>query len=512
MIAVEAGSSSAIPRLAMRGISKSFGGMPVLRDVDMEVAPGEVHGLVGQNGAGKSTLTRILAGSYQNYRGSIWIDGESVVMRSPREALKHGVAVIYQELSLVDTMTVAENIVLGAEPGTVRLNRGAIRTDARRLLENVGMAGDVPLDAVVGSLSAAMREYVEIAKALTKNAKVLVLDEPTARLPEHERVQLASLIKRIAERGTGVIFISHILDEILDVASRVTVLRDGRVVESRSAGDFHVTSLSAALLGETKVAVAKNERRGSSVAAEVVLLASSLSGGYQVRDVSFALHRGEIIGLAGLVGSGRTTLARLLVGATTMTSGSVEYRGRIVRFRSPGQALRSGIVLVPGDRQEQGVFGQLSAADNLTLMMIGARGTRFGHVGYRSLGTKVADAMDNFEVHPSNSHRAASTFSGGNQQKLLLARAMLAQPTVLVVDQPTAGVDVGTKAQIYNMLHDVAAAGNGILVISDDLDEVLALSDRVLVMRLGRVVEAFDRDAMSREAVLDLLTVESRAA
>jgi ABC-type sugar transport system ATPase subunit len=495
----------------MRGITKSFAGVRVLRDVDIEVAVGEVHALVGQNGAGKSTIARILAGGYADYQGSIKIDGDPVDMRSPRAALNDGVAVIYQELSLVDQMTVAENILLGVEPGRVRFRGRALRARAGHLLEAVGMADDLPLDAVVGTLSAALRQRTEIAKALTKNAKVVVLDEPTARLPIPDRERLGALIQRIARSGTALILISHLLEEVLQVASRVTILRDGAVVESGPTARFDLLTLSSALLGRQLVREEHTPRGGRHFTGEPLLRVTAVTGGHQVRDVSFALHRGEIVGLAGLVGSGRTTLLRMLVGATSMKSGSVQLQGRIVRFRGPGEALRAGVALVPEDRRAQALFRGLSATDNLTLMVLAGRGTRFGFVG-RGLRRKVRDTIENFEVRPADEDRKGGTFSGGNQQKLVLARAVLASPRILLVDQPTAGVDVGTKAQIHTILRDLAEAGHGVIVISDDLDELIALSDRMIVMRAGRVVGEQQQGAVQREALIELMALGRGAA
>jgi ABC-type sugar transport system ATPase subunit len=518
------------PRLVMQGITKSFGDVSVLRGVDLELAPGEIHGLVGQNGAGKSTLMRILAGAYAGYGGSVEIDGAPVRLGSPREAARHGVAVIYQEFSLVPQLSVADNIMLGAEPGKVTFRGKAVRQAAANLLETVGLTDGIPLDAEVGTLSAAVRQRVEIAKALTRNASVLVLDEPTARLAGPDREQLFTLMRRIAAAGTTLIFISHFLDEILDVTTRLTVLRDGGVVESGDTSRFDAVSLSTAMLGRQLIAAGTAAAKTAAAPrpdSPVLLSATGVTGGRQVRDVSLAIHAGEVVGVAGLVGSGRSTLAQIMVGAMPLREGALELRGKPMRLRSPRAALRAGIALVPEDRRVQGLVGTSPASENVTLMTLAASrrsndagdgsGTpggiagRFGVVGRRGLRRMAREAIAEFEVRPPDAELSASAFSGGNQQKLVLARAVLARPDVLIVDQPTAGVDVGTKAQIHKIIRDLAESGKGVLVISDDIDELLALSDRLMVMRSGAIVTEYSRDAATHDKLVGTMSTGTAA-
>jgi ribose transport system ATP-binding protein len=496
------------PRLVMQGITKSFGDVNVLRGVDLNLAPGEIHGLVGQNGAGKSTLMRILAGGYADYGGSVEIDGAPVRLGSPREAARHGVAVIYQEFSLVPQLSVADNIMLGAEPGKVTFRGKAVRRTAAGLLETVGLADGIPLDAEVGTLSAAVRQRVEIAKALTRNARVLVLDEPTARLAGPDREQLFTLMRRIAADGTALIFISHFLEEVLDATTRLTVLRDGTVVEAGDTSGFDAVSLSTAMLGHQLVAAeagAAHSAAASRPDSPVLLSGTALSGGRQVHDVSFAIHSGDVVGLAGLVGSGRSTLAQMLVGAVPARDGVLEVRGKAVRLRSPRAALRAGVALVPEDRRVQGLVGTSPASENVALMALVTG--RVGTVGGRGLRQMARKAITELEVRPPNAELSAAAFSGGNQQKLMLARAILAQPDVLIVDQPTAGVDVGTKAQIHKIIRDMAESGKGVLVISDDIDELLAVSDRLMVMRSGTLVTEFTQAAASRDKLIAAMTI-----
>jgi ABC-type sugar transport system ATPase subunit len=507
------GRGAGEPRLELRGITKAFGDVTVLQAVSLQLARGEIHGLLGQNGAGKSTLTRVLAGGYPDYQGTVHIDGQLAEMRSPHASQKHGVAVIYQEFSLVRQLTVAENILLGVEPDRVAYRGKVVRNHAARLLDEVGMADEVPLDAVVAGLSTSMQQRVEIAKALSRNAKVLILDEPTSRLGGAEREHLFALMRRIAAGGTAMVFISHFLEEVLAVTSRLTVLRDGSVVADGPSSNYDSASLGSALLGhalEQREAVEAHKsesRRGAAL-----LSASGLACGHRVKGVSLTVHAGEIVGVAGLVGSGRTTLAKALVGAVRVDAGVVECHGRPVRFKSPKQALKAGVALVPEDRRAQGLIGVLSASENVVLMSLAKRPSKFGFVSPGGLRTTAMRAIEQFEVRPAEEDRRGSLFSGGNQQKLVLARAILADTDVLVIDQPTAGVDVGTKAQIHRILRAAADDGKAILCISDEIDELLALSDRLVVMRDGRLIAECNRGEVGREELITMMSARAANA
>ncbi len=487
-------------RLALRKVTKAFGSIEVLHGIDMEVQSGEIHGLVGQNGAGKSTITKILAGGYPDYGGRIELDGEQVNLANPRAARRSGIAVIYQEFSLVPQMTVAENIVLGDEPGGQIYGPRLARKAAAELLERTGMAAEPRLDAVVHSLSAAEQQRVEIAKALTRDARVVVLDEPTARLAEPERVQLFALMRQIAQRGASLIFISHFLEEVMEVTDEITVLRDGSVVAHGPTSGVTAASLSTALVGrELAKETATGSKRGAAGAE--MLRAVGLSGGRQVHDASLVLHTGEILGLGGLVGSGRSSLARMLVGALRPTSGELFVRGELVHFRTPREALRHGIALVPEDRRTQGIVQTSSIGTNLMTMSLAAKRSTLGLVQPRDARRRVREAVARFEVRPADEHRIVGTLSGGNQQKVVLARAVLADPDILVVDQPTAGVDVGTKTEIHAMLRDLAAEGKAVLVVSDDVEELVTLAQRIVVMRRGEIVAECGPDIGTPELV-----------
>jgi ribose transport system ATP-binding protein len=508
MSSSEGSSVTANPasRLELREITKAYGEVTVLRDVSMELARGEIHGLLGQNGAGKSTLTRVLAGGFSDYRGTVRIDGEVVSLRSPTAAQKHGIAIIYQEFSLVSQLTVAENMLLGVEPGRVAYSGRRTRERAEALLAAIGMAGEIPVNSLVANLNTSMRQRVEIAKALSRDARVLVLDEPTSRLGAAERDQLFALMRRIASAGTSLIFISHFLEEVLAVTTRLTVLRDGAVVAEGASGSYDRQSLSSALLGQAlEEQEATEARSAASVRGEAVLTASGLACGRRVRDISLAVHAGEIVGVAGLIGSGRTTIVKALVGAVPIEAGVVAVRGKPVRFKSPKQALRAGVALVPEDRRAQGLVGVLPASENIVMMGLIRRPSRLGFVGSAGLRASAKAAITQFEVRPPEERRAAMTFSGGNQQKLLLARAILADTDVLLIDQPTAGVDVGTKAQIHRILRAAAGRGKAILIVSDEIDELLGLSDRLVVMRDGRLIAERARGEIERHDLIELI-------
>jgi ribose transport system ATP-binding protein len=506
MSAQHDGHDAVVPRLALHDITKAFGDVTVLHEVSLELAAGEIHGLLGQNGAGKSTLTRVLAGGHPDYRGTVEIDGERVSLQSPQQSQRNGIAIIYQEFSLVPQLTVAQNILLGVEPGRLTYSARDIHKRAAVLLERIGMEGEVPLHAIVEGLSTSMQQRVEIAKALSRDARVLVLDEPTSRLGGDDRQRLFELMDRIAAGGTALMFISHFLEEVLDVTSRVTVLRDGRVVERGYSENYTPSSLSTALLGETLEAQeakeAKETERTLGGRGAKLFEATDVACGHRVRGASLALHAGEIVGLAGLMGSGRTTLAKALVGAIPLKTGEIRLRGEPVRFRSPGAALRAGVALVPEDRRAQGLVGVLPARDNMVLMSMIRQKASLGIIRPGPLRKLADGAITDFEVRPGEPERPAATFSGGNQQKLLLARAVLSGAEVLIIDQPTAGVDVGTKAQIHRILRALAGEGKAILMLSDEIDELLGLSDRLLVMREGELVAEHDRGGVERSELI----------
>jgi ABC-type sugar transport system ATPase subunit len=495
-------------RLQLSGLTKQFGPTVVLDHVSLEVRAGEVHGLIGQNGAGKSTLVKTLAGLYPDHDGTVTVDGEQAGLNNPRQARAEGIAVIYQEFSLVPEMSIAENLLLGREPGLWRYSERAIRKQAQSLVDTVGIEIGQSVDASVSGLSPAVRQRVEIVKALAQDIKILIMDEPTARLSEAERRSLFRVVRELADRGVGLVFISHFLDEVRDVTDWLTVMRNGRVVASERTKSLSVGQMAALMLGEDFQQFLQGERetRHAGDAGEIVLQAESIGSGDRLRGVDISLRAGEIVGVAGLVGSGRTRLCRLLSGVEQPTSGRIRVRGRDVKLSSPRKAIANGIVLIPEDRKYQALSMTSPLSENLSLMALYRRLGRLGVVRRRSVRQLSERLVRELEVSPSNIDALAGTLSGGNQQKVVLGKAFAAAPSVFIIDQPTAGVDVGTKAQIHRLLRERADNGAAILVVSDDIDELYAVSDRFHVMRRGEVIWQGAVAEVSRDDLVELIS------
>ncbi|GAA3625576.1 sugar ABC transporter ATP-binding protein [Nonomuraea rosea] len=492
--------------LEMTGIRKSFASGEVLHGVDLTVEHGEIHALIGHNGAGKSTLMKILGGVHPDHGGTIAIDGKPVSVRTPKEAIEHGIAVIYQDFSLVPQLTVAENIALGREPrlgAAALVNHKELAARSAREAARVGI--DLPMDQPVGRLGVAGQQLTEIVRALAQEPRILVMDEPTARLAPNERERLFAIMRDLAARGVGIVYISHFLDEITSVADRITVLRDGDVVARLDAGETDADGLARLLVGDD---VAEHQR---------VTAATPPSGdvtpALEVTDlvvagrppISLRVAPGEIVGIAGLVGSGRSRLAKAIVGATPST-GTVAVAGRTLRRRTPARAARAGVLLIPEDRKAQGLVMTGTVQDNIELTALGGELTRAGLVRRAARRRLVADAVKRFQVRPADSGRIVDTLSGGNAQKVLLARAAAAGPKVLLLDQPTAGVDVGAKAEIARQIEQLARDGMAVVLISDDLDELLALTSRLLIMHTGALTATLSTADVDRPGLLSAIS------
>jgi len=489
----------------MRGISKSFDGVPVLSGGDFEVRRGEVHALAGGNGAGKSTLMKILQGVYSLDAGEIEIDGQPVRLTSIQDARAAGIGMVFQEFSLVPTLTVAQNIALGTEPrgpsGLIR-DREAIRR-AREVFAE--MEVDVDPRAVVGDLGTAYWQLTEIAKALSQQARILIMDEPTASLAKHEADTLFELVGRLTERGISVIYISHRMDEVYRIADRITVLRDGRWLFTEPLSEITPERIVEGIVGkEIEGPLAYSERAGRAANPEPLLELDAVSAGPRVREISFTVGRGEIVGLAGLMGSGRTELARVLFGIDPVRSGAIRLRGRAVTLRGPQDAIDAGIALIPEDRRAQGLVLEHSVRENLTLPLLKSvsRGPLLSDRRGRSLARKL---IDRFAIKVANPERPVRLLSGGNQQKVVIAKWLGTDPTVLVMDEPTAGVDIGTKNEILATVRRLADEGVAVLIISSEYPELLAVSDRVVVLREGAVHRVLDRSAIPDENHLQLV-------
>jgi ABC-type sugar transport system ATPase subunit len=466
----------------MQRISKSFPGVQALCAVDLDVRPGEVHALLGENGAGKSTLIKILGGVYQPDQGSILLDGRTTAFHSPRAARGAGVAIIYQEFSLVPSLTVAENLCLGREPhcgGWVR--SGLQRRQAERALQQLGV--QLPLDATCDSLSVAQQQLVEIAKALTQEARVLVMDEPTTTLMPDDVARLFHVIDELRQQGIAIIYISHRLEEIDRLADRVTVLRDGQNVATWARGAWTRPSLIEAMVGRQ---LEQEFPKQVAPRGAPRLVVRDLHRGDAVRGVSFQVHAGEVLGLTGLVGSGRTETARLIFGADRATRGTVALDGRTLRLRSPRDAIQAGICLLTEDRKRQGLLLGRSVLENFALPNLPSLATA-GVVNVRRERAAWAGHAQTLQIKVPTPETLAAHLSGGNQQKVVLAKWLQRQADVIIFDEPTRGIDVGAKYEIYLLINQLAQAGKAILMISSELPEVLGMSDRILVMHQGRI-------------------------
>ena len=490
--------------LALQGVSKSFGSIAVLHGVDLALEPGEVHALIGENGAGKSTIMKILGGFLSPTEGQVMLDGRPVQFAAGPEAEAAGIVVIHQEFNLAPDLSVAANIFLGREPGGFRLDHAAMRAGAQALLDR--LHSPIRPEALIRHLSVPDRQMVEIAKALSRRARVLIMDEPSAVLTHREVGALYEQIDRLRAEGVAILYCSHRLDEVAHLADRITVLRDGRVVRRALRGELTEDGMATAMVGrELQDFYPPKGHPG----AEVALEARGLTVPGRVHGVDLALRRGEVLGIAGLVGSGRTELAEGLVGLRA-ASGEVRVDGRPVRIASLRDAFAAGIAYLTEDRKEAGLLLEKPLRENLTLAVL----ERFG--GWR-IDTAAEDAaLDrataDFDIRAPSRSMAAGKLSGGNQQKLLLAKTMLTEPRIVIIDEPTRGIDVGTKRQIYAFIRRLAEEGRSVIVISSEMPEVIGLSDRVLVMREGRVAGIVEGDALTEETIVRLAMGVKEAA
>jgi ribose transport system ATP-binding protein len=474
----------ATPVLEMKGITKRFHGVPALQNVNLTLYPGEVHALMGENGAGKSTLMKILAGAYSADEGEIWVNGQPLNITDPGTARRAGINLIYQELNVAPNLTVAENIFMGSELRRGQLlDREGMRREATRVLQTLG-ASFAP-DDLVSSLSIAEQQQVEIARALKDNSRILVMDEPTAALSDRETEHLFEVIHRLRNDGIAIVYISHRMEEVYALANRVSVLRDGQYIGSLDRSEISPDRLVQMMVGRPMQDFYEHQRQ--TTPGSVVLEVRQMGDGRKVQPTDLVLRAGEIVGLAGLVGAGRTELSRLIFGADPKTSGEVFLNGKKLDIRAPGDAIAAGIGYVPEDRKDQGLFLEMSSGKNIILNIL-KQDAKAGVINWGTLGKIANSAVEDFNIRLANLEIRAMDLSGGNQQKLLLARWLAIKPRVLLLDEPTRGVDIGAKSEIYRIISDLAKQGVAVLMVSSELSEVIGLSDRVLVMRQGQLV------------------------
>lgn len=487
----------------MRSVSKSFNGVPVLKDVDFDVRKGEVHALAGGNGAGKSTLMKILQGVYQADAGEILIGGKPAAINTIQDAKAAGIGMVFQEFSLIPSLTVAQNIFLAAEPlsGGFIDDREAVRR-ARAIFAE--MEVDVDPRAEVSRLGTAYWQLTEIAKALSQDARVLIMDEPTASLARHESEALFELIDRLKRRGISIIYISHRMDEVYRLADRITILRDGSRLLTEPLTAVTPEQIVEGIVGKKIEGQLSYRARDHTQHESAPLLeVRGLTAGPRVQDVSFTLRPGEILGLAGLMGSGRTELARTLFGIDRVESGEILLRGKRVKLSSPQQAISAGIALIPEDRRAQGLVLDHSVRDNLLLPLLSQiqRGPLLDAGAGKELSSSL---IKKFAVKVAHPHRPVRLLSGGNQQKVVIAKWLGTNPDILILDEPTAGVDIGTKSEILDMIRELASAGKAVIVISSEYPELLAVSDRVLVLKDGSILRDIPRSDIADEEYLQL--------
>ena len=494
----------------MRAIVKNFGPVEVLKTVDMDIVAGEVHALAGENGAGKSTLMKVLQGVHPITSGTIEVQGERVDIRSTADAERAGIGMVFQEFSLIPSMTVAQNIFLNREiKGAAGLiDDRAAEKAAQDLFDGLGVTIDPK--ARVENLGTAYWQLIEIAKALAKNASVLVMDEPTASLAKHEVGKLFELIETLKARGIAIVYISHRMDEIRRVADRITVLRDGHVVLASELGELSAADIIEAIIGRRLASDLVYRDRDLSADAPVLLEARDIASTRVLESVSLTVRAGEIVGLAGLMGSGRTEFARVVAGMDRPSRGALSIDGKPIRFSSPIAAQNAGVALIPEDRREQGLVLEHSVSDNLTLPVLDRVKSGF-LLSTRKLRELTVQLVGQFAVKVADPFAPISQLSGGNQQKVVVAKWINTEPRILVMDEPTAGVDIGTKTEILDIVRDFASQGNAVLFISSELPELLAVADRIVVFRGGRSDRELDRTDIESEEQLQLI-IQGEAA
>lgn len=489
-----------MPTLRATGITKTYGGTVALRDASIDVLPGEVLGLVGENGAGKSTMIKVVSGATQPDRGTIELDGQPVSFRGPRDAIARGIAVVHQELSIAPHLSVAENIGLGQLPRTGGIvRRKLVDETAERILDRLGTRLD--LRAPAGRLSIARQQIVEIARALARDVRVLMLDEPSTVLGYDDLDSLYEVVDRLRKQDVGIVYISHRIPELFALTDRMTVLRDGRLIATTATSQLDEDTLITQMTGR-KIQSGHLERSGT--AGEPLLRLEGVSDGRTVRNADLTVRRGEIVCLTGLVGAGRTEIIQMVAGAATPTRGTITFAGREYPRLTSRLAKRLGIGYLPESRRDSGVLGNRSIFENIVVAGMSMSGrSRFGVLRRKRLRSEVDELVAQLRIKCRDLAQPIADLSGGNQQKVLIARWLMADPDLLIFDEPTRGIDVGTKAQIYSILQSLADQGKGLLVVSSEAEEVLRIADRIIVVREGRTVAELHGEDMTAERITE---------
>lgn len=482
-----------VPAIEARGIDKRFDGVHALKGARLDVRSGEIHALLGENGAGKSTMIKVLTGLYDSDAGTIWRDGEEVAFANVRAANRAGVVALYQELSIIPSLTVAENILLGEQTprraGIVQW--GALRKQAREQLQRIRQ--NIPLGKLAGDLSPVQQTMVAFARALATDARVLILDEPTASLTDLEIIELFGVLRRLRDEGVAILYVSHRLEEVFELCDRLTIMRNGETIVTKSVADSHIDEVISTMVGRESGALYPERATATT---DVALVVEGLDG-RRVKDVSFSAYKGEVLGIGGLAGAGRSELLRILAGAQKHLGGTITVGDKVLPH-SPGvgKALEAGIALVPEERRTQGVILGATIRDNIALANIAAVSSA-GIVSGAKITDIVNRGMSDLRIKARSGSQYVSELSGGNQQKVVLAKMLARNPRVLLLDEPTRGIDVGTKAEIYRLIRQLVARGTTVIAVSSELPELMGMSDRILIMHEGRIsgeVRAEDAD------------------
>ena len=485
--------------LLLEDISKAFPGVQALDRARLEVKKGEIHALVGENGAGKSTLMKILTGALPKDAGRIILRGQEVDIRTPAQAQELGISMIHQELALVPYRTVGENIFLGREPqgkipGVIDWSR--LYHQAQALLDRLNVKVDA--HALVDDLSIAQLQMVEVAKALSYNADLIIMDEPTSSLTDRETEVLFDLMRSLRADGVSIIFISHRLEEVFEIADRVTVLRDGKYIGTKHTSETDENEIVRMMVGRELGELypkAEAQRQG------VILEVRDLADGRELHGATFQLHRGEVLGIAGLVGAGRTALAETIFGIRRATAGSIQVDGHPVRVRSANDAIQLGMGLVPEDRKQQGLFLNMAVRENITISAI-SQVSWLGFLNFNKMNKLARAFIEKLDIRTPSLLQKVRNLSGGNQQKVVISRWLTLKPRILILDEPTRGIDVGAKSEIHGLMSQLASEGVGVMMISSELPEVLGVSDRILVMHEGRIVAEFSREEATQDKIM----------
>ena len=487
--------------LNTKNIGKSFSGVNVLRKVDFELKPGEVHALVGENGAGKSTFVKILSGVYTPTEGDIFLDNEKIQISTPIVAQKNGISLIHQEPQSFSHLSVAENIFMGHMDGNnfSQVKWENINKSSEKILSSIGLEIDPKI--IMEGLSIADQQMIEIAGALSKNSKILIMDEPTSPLTPNEVGKLFEIVNQLKSKGMAIIFISHRLEEIRAIADRVTIFRDGDLITTKKIKDITNEEIIKYMIGRSieKVEVKENDYLTKE---EFVLSVKNISYSNKFKNISFNLRRGEILGFAGLVGAGRTEVAKSIFGAESFDEGEIYFNGNLIINNSPHDAIKKGFAYVPEDRKQMGIFGSVAVEDNITSAVPKDITNNFGLIKKNLVSSKASNYVKKFNINLTSGRQLIEELSGGNQQKCIISKWLMSNPTVLILDEPTRGVDVGVKSEMYEIINQLAQMGTAIILISSELPEILSLSHRIIVMREGQITKELNHKDASQENIM----------